>query len=228
MAKPVFTGIIEHTGTLSAAGPAGSGYRLTVATDLEQIVEGESVAVNGACLTVAKVLPDGFTADVSAETARATTLGRLTVGARVNLERALRLSDRLGGHLVSGHVDGVARVDKTQQQGTALKVTLTAPSHTLPYVAPKGSVALDGVSLTVNGVAGPRFDVMLIPYTAEHTTLQGVCAGRELNIEADLLARYVAHYLASKGRDAQSTIGPGQGSDSDRTLWDKLKRANIV
>jgi riboflavin synthase len=228
MAQPVFTGIIGHTGTLRAAGPVGSGYRLTVAAALEQIVEGESVAVNGACLTVARVLPDGFIADVSAETARATTLGRLAVGARLNLERALRLSDRLGGHLVSGHVDGVARVDRTQQQGAAVKVTLTAPSHVLPYVAPKGSVALDGVSLTVNGVAGPNFDVMLIPYTAEHTTLQGVYAGRELNIEADLLARYVAHHLASTGRDAHSTGGSGQGSDPDRTLWDKLKRANIA
>ena len=228
MALQVFTGIIERAGTLPSAGPVGSGYLLTVVTDLEQIVEGESIAVNGACLTVARVLPDGFVADVSAETARATTLGRLKVGEQVNLERALRLSDRLGGHLVSGHVDGVARVDKTQQQGTALRVTLVAPSHILPFVASKGSVALDGVSLTVNSVAGPRFDVMLIPYTAKHTTLQGVRAGRELNIEADLLARYVAHYLMAKGQDTAGSAEPGHGSSEDHTLWDKLKRANMV
>lgn len=228
MAMPVFTGIIEHTGRLISTGPAGSGYRLTLAAAFEQIVAGESIAVNGACLTVSRVTPKGFAADISTETARATTLGRLPAGAELNLERALRLTDRLGGHLVSGHVDGVARVERTEPKGASILVRLIAPEHVLPLLAPKGSVALDGVSLTVNSVAAPRFEVMLVPYTAEHTTLKALRPGAEMNIEADVLARYVVHYLSLAGSEARASADPGSVADRERALLDTLRRANRV
>jgi riboflavin synthase len=191
----MFTGLVECTGLLRARSEHGPGIRLAFEAPLGGLLVGESVSVSGACLTVVAARPDGFDADVTRETLERTMLGRLSVGARVNFERAVRAGDRLGGHLVQGHVDGLAEVLETKPAGEALDVSVgTAPSL-LRYVAEKGSVALDGVSLTVNGVGGGAFSIMLIPHTRAVTTLGNLAPGRVLNLEVDLVARYVARLL---------------------------------
>jgi len=184
-------------GTLSARERRGPGWRLVVRTTLSPLELGESVSVNGACLTVAARGPgtDEFGADVSLETAERTTLGRLPIGAALNLERSLRMGDRLGGHLVSGHVDAVVLVRATEDVGEALRVIFELPHEHQRMVAEKGSVALDGVSLTVNAVGGETFEVMLIPHTLAVTNLGGLRPGVMLNFEVDLIARYVARWL---------------------------------
>ena len=227
-AQQMFTGIVEQTGVLKVSGPHGPSYRLAVTTELGELVAGESIAVNGACLTVAHITRDGFTADVSPETVRATTLGTLRVGARLNLERALRLNDRLGGHLVTGHVDGIAGVERIEDTGASRKVTFNAPDHVTPLLAPKGSVALDGVSLTVNSVQGCRFDIMLVPFTLRHTTLSQLSPGRELNIEADLLARYVVRALGAQSLMGKPLERQAQDDERDQALMQALRRANMA
>jgi riboflavin synthase len=173
---------------------------LTISGSPEALEIGESIAVNGACLTVAAALPSGFEADLSAETLAATTLGRLPLGARVNLERALALGDRLGGHLVQGHVDGVARIESVTPVGDARHAVVRPPAELLRYLASKGSVCLDGVSLTVNASARGVIELMWIPQTLAATTLGDATRGTELNIEIDLLARYAVHWLESSAR----------------------------
>jgi riboflavin synthase len=195
----MFTGLVETTGALSAREPRGPGFRLVLATRLSPLELGESIAVSGACLTVAAILPSGFAADVSHETVEKTTLGRLAIGAQVNLERSLQLGDRLGGHLVTGHVDGVARLVSIEPAGEARRIMVDLPPALLPFVAAKGSVALDGVSLTVNAVHGSRIELMLIPHTLTLTNLGGLRAGSELNLEIDLVARYVVRWLEASG-----------------------------
>lgn len=202
----MFTGLVEKTGLLGRRVPRGTGFRLEIVTDLGPLVLGESVSVNGACLTVVTMDDKGFTADVSVETHERTTLGSVAVGEPVNLERALAVGDRLGGHLVSGHVDGVASVTAVSRDGEALRVTIEAPAALTPYVAAKGSVALDGVSLTVNRTSGTRFEIMLIPHTVAVTTLRTIAPGRRLNLEVDLVARYVVRYL-----EARASASPEQG-----------------
>jgi len=187
----VFTGLVEATGTVLAVMPESAGARLLLAAPLANLVVGESVSVSGACLTAVRTSPDGFEADLSSETLARTTLGRLTPGARVNLERALIAGARLGGHLVSGHIDGRARVARIEAAGEARVVELDCPRPLARYIAEKGSVALDGVSLTVNGVSGTLFSVMLIPHTRAVTTLGDLAVGAELNLEVDQVARYV-------------------------------------
>jgi riboflavin synthase len=157
------------------------------------------VSVSGACLTVTTATPDAFDADLTSETLERTTLGRLVPGARVNLERAVVAGARLGGHLVSGHVDGRARVVALTDEGEARHLKVECPRHLSRYVAEKGSVALDGVSLTVNAVAGNEFSLMLIPHTLATTTLGEPVVGAELNLEVDLVARYVER-LTHEGR----------------------------
>ena len=157
---------------------------------------GESIAVSGVCLTVTEETPRGFLADASTETCRATTLGGLPAGARVNLERALAVGERLGGHIVSGHVDGVCSVVEARPSGTARLLRFRAPEALMPLIAPKGSVCLDGVSLTVNAVQGSTFEVLVIPHTLQQTTLSEVRAGAKLNLEVDVLARYVQRCLS--------------------------------
>jgi riboflavin synthase len=213
----VFTGLVEKTGQLGRRVPRGSGFRLEIATDIGPLVLGESVSVNGACLTVVEMSGKGFAADVSVETHEKTTLGSVAVGEAVNLERALAVGDRLGGHLVSGHVDGVASVASVAKDGEALRVAIDAPQDLLPYIAAKGSVALDGVSLTVNRIQGARFEIMLIPHTVAVTTLRTIAAGRRLNLEVDLVARYVVRYL-----EARSDVPPTRG------LEDALSKAGYV
>jgi len=191
----MFTGLVETTGLLRTRSERGPGMRLGFEASLGELALGESVCVSGACLTVVEARPGGFDVEVTAETLDRTTLGRLALGDPVNLERALRAGDRLGGHFVAGHVDGLAEVLETKQVGDAVDVRLGTPASLLRYVATKGSVTLDGVSLTVNGVEAGAFSIMLIPHTLAVTTLRELRVGRALNLEVDLVARYVARLL---------------------------------
>jgi riboflavin synthase len=191
----MFTGLVEAMGLLRARTERGPGMRLGFEAPLDGLSLGESVSVSGACLTVVEARPGGFDVDVTVETLDRTTLGRLVPGDPVNLERALRAGDRLGGHMVTGHVDGLAEVLKVERAGEAMNVRVGAPPALFRYVAEKGSVTLDGVSLTVNGVENDAFSIMLIPHTLAVTTLQSITRGRMLNLEVDLVARYVARLL---------------------------------
>lgn len=191
----MFTGLVECTGVVRSRSPRGPGMRLAFEAPLEGLSLGESVSVSGACLTVVGNRTDGFEVDVTLETLERTTLGRLSPGDRVNLERAVRAGDRLGGHLVQGHVDGIAEVLRTERVGEALDARIGTSPPLLRFVAAKGSVALDGVSLTVNAVESGSFSVMLIPHTLAVTTLGEIAPGRALNFEVDLVARYVARLL---------------------------------
>lgn len=191
-----------------------------LASPLGALVLGESIAVNGACLTVVADHGGTFEADVSAETLAKTTLGELLPGAEVNLERSLKVGDRLGGHLVAGHVDGVARVLDITASGDARQIAFEAPEALAPFIAAKGSVAIDGVSLTVNGVEGRRFEVMLIPHTLAVTNLKHLGPGSRVNLEVDLVARYVVRYLtATRGSSAP---------DPDESLRRALERAELI
>ena len=187
----MFTGLVSATGTLAGL----DGGRLRIDGRLE-LSEGDSVAVNGVCLTATEVDGDGFSADVMDETLRRTALGGLEAGERVNLELPLRASDRLGGHIVQGHVDGTASVESVREEGFARVVRLGAPAGLLRYVIEKGSVALDGVSLTVSAVDDEGFDVSLIPETLERTTLGSLAPGRQVNVEVDVVAKYVEKLTA--------------------------------
>ena len=195
-APPMFTGLVEAKGQVRERAPRGPGARLAVEAALEGLLVGESVSVSGACLTVVELSSAGFAVDLSRETLERTTLGGLSPGDGVNLERALRAGDRLGGHLVVGHVDGIAEVLAVEPVGEAARAHIGASAELLRFVAPKGSVTLDGVSLTVNEVEGAAFSIMLIPHTLAVTTLAGLAPGRRLNLEVDLVARYVARWLA--------------------------------
>jgi riboflavin synthase len=194
----VFTGIVQEIGALvrlePRAGAQGADLRVAISCGpalRERLTLGDSVSVDGVCLTVAALGEATFEADVSGETLAVTTLGGKSAGARVNLEPALRAGDSLGGHWVSGHVDGLADVLRTTADARSLRVELAAPAPLARYIARKGSVTLDGVSLTVNEVDGVKFFINLIPHTLEVTTLGALRAGSKLNLEIDLLARYV-------------------------------------
>lgn len=191
----MFTGLVETTGVLRDREPRGPGYRLFIATDLGPLELGESICVSGACLTVTSFDRSGFSADVSLETTQRTTLGQISLGSLVNLERSVQLGTRLGGHLVSGHVDGLGRISQLEPAGDALRVLVTVPQELTPYLAPKGSVVVDGVSLTINALTGRELELMLIPHTIAMTTFKALKVGDEVNLEIDLLARYVVHYL---------------------------------
>jgi riboflavin synthase len=212
----MFTGLVQAKGTLVQRTQHGHDARLVLRGELntsrDPVVLGESIAVDGVCLTVDKIRPgDGpattFEVDASSETLEKTTLGGLATGAAVNLERALAIGARLGGHLVTGHVDGVGRVVEKTPSGTALKVVFEAPVELGRYIAAKGSICVSGVSLTVNGVSGSKFDVMLIPHTRDKTSLDGLAVGALVNLEVDILARYVARLL-------EAGLGPGDGPRS--------------
>jgi riboflavin synthase len=187
----MFTGIIAAVGKISGVTPAPGGVRLVVDTGgmpLDDVAIGDSIAVNGVCLTVVELRPPAFEADVSRETL-ACTAG-FAQGDNVNLEKALRLSDRLGGHLVGGHVDGVGTVTRCEAVGDNRLLAIAAPRELAKYIARKGSVAVNGVSLTVNEVDGAEFAVNLIPHTLQATNLRQLTTGDRVNLEADLLARY--------------------------------------
>ena len=197
----MFTGLVEDVGRVAAVSRAGAGARLRVETALPaaDLSIGASVAVGGPCLTVTSSGSGFFEADVSAETLRVTTLGGLRPGARVNLERALAAGGRLGGHFVLGHVDGICRVAEAGRSGAYTALTFSADAALMKYMVPKGSVAVDGVSLTVNAAGGGRFTVMVIPHTLGKTTLAELTPGARVNVECDVLGKYVAAMLGRAG-----------------------------
>ncbi len=208
----MFTGLIEATGVLAARTARGPGARLSVRGRLpgEPLAMGESIAIDGPCLSVAAILPDGFEVDATAETLSRTTLGELTLGTALNLERAVRAGDRLGGHLVTGHIDGVGALEARRPVGEALHMSFALPKDLARFVAEKGSIAINGVSMTVNAVretqsetqtsggggGGASFDVAVIPLTQESTNLGALALGARVNLEVDLIARYVARIVA--------------------------------
>lgn len=194
----MFTGLVEALGSVRESRSGGAGRELTVAAQMAgQLVVGESVAVNGACLTVVEQDAQTFRFQISPETQARTNLGQLQIGERVNLERALRLGDRLGGHLVQGHVDGLGALLERRQEGEWEVVWFGCPPELATQMVSKGSVAVDGVSLTVVDVGTDRFSVALIPHTLAHTTLGFKAPGTAVNLETDLLAKYVGKYLAA-------------------------------
>jgi riboflavin synthase len=188
----VFTGLVAGTGTVESLERDGGGVRLRVRSELAgELGPGDSVAVNGVCLTAVAPDPAGFSADVMEETLRRSSLGPLATGDAVNLELPLRAGDRLGGHIVQGHVDGTGEVDSVREEGLSRVVRIAAPADLLRYVVEKGSIAVEGVSLTVSGVDEEAFEVSLIPETLERTTLGAAEPGRTVNLEVDVLAKYV-------------------------------------
>jgi riboflavin synthase len=201
----MFTGIITDLGRVRRLH-RGVGLQLTIATafPIEEIALGASIACSGPCLTVVAVEPGAFSVEASAETLACSTLGDWAPGRPVNLERALRLGDELGGHLVLGHVDGVAPLIERRPEGDSVRFTIEAPAELMPYIAAKGSVALDGVSLTVNEIEGARFGVNLIPYTLAHTSLGDAAPGQRMNLEIDPIARYVARLLGTRADERTS------------------------
>ncbi|MDE4142034.1 MULTISPECIES: riboflavin synthase [Rhodobacterales] len=195
----MFTGIITDVGTIKALEQEGDlRARISTSYDTAGIDLGASIASDGVCLTVIELGPDWYDVQISAETVSKTNIGAWTVGKRVNLERALKVGDELGGHIVSGHVDGVAEVVDITDEGDSTRVTLRAPKDLARFIAPKGSVALNGTSLTVNDVEGSDFGINFIPHTKEVTTWGDVKLGDKVNLEIDTLARYVAR-LAEVG-----------------------------
>jgi len=197
----MFTGLIEGVGRVAALEPRGGDVRLRIdvgSLPFADVGLGESIAVSGVCLTVIEFDADSFAADASTETLGLTTLGGMVVGQAVNLERAMRPTDRLGGHLVSGHVDGVGRVLSVHDDARAQRWRFAAPASLSKYIATKGSICVDGVSLTVNAVDGEGFDVALIPHTVSHTAFASTRVGDPVNLEIDLVARYVERLLSAR------------------------------
>jgi riboflavin synthase len=193
----LFTGLVADLGTVTAVDASDGGVRLTVRTALE-LREGDSVAVNGVCLT-ATALPDGaFTADVMHETLRRSSLGALEEGSKVNLELPLRADDRLGGHFVQGHVDGLGTIWDVREEGFSHVVTIGAPPEIMRYVIEKGSIAVDGVSLTVSGLGDDWLQVSLIPETLERTVLGEATTGTPVNLEVDVLAKYIERLVPTR------------------------------
>lgn len=197
----MFTGLVQGVGRIERIEPLGGDVRLHVAVGnlpFSDVELGESIAVNGTCLTVVEFDAASFAADASTETLRLTTLGALRIGSRVNLERALRANDRMGGHLVSGHVDGLATVVQVFEDARAQRWRFDVPAALSRYIAKKGSICVDGVSLTVNEADTDGFEVALIPHTVENTAFKTTRVGDRVNIEVDLVARYVERLLLDK------------------------------
>ncbi|MEZ4294272.1 MAG: riboflavin synthase [Polyangiaceae bacterium] len=224
----MFTGLVETTGVIRrrSGGPVA---RVWIEGRFDSgLVLGESISVNGACLTVDRILDGGFEVDVSAETLARTTLGEMAVGARVHLERATKAGGRLGGHIVAGHVDGVGRVASRQKSGDAVALGVRVPGELGGFLAAKGSVTLDGVSLTINAVSGGAGDaeagieVMLVPHTLGATMLGELRAGDRVNVEVDVLARYVARWLEFRGALGAPAAAAPTHHDDERLL-EKLR-----
>jgi len=211
----MFTGIIEAVGTLRALTPKGGDFRVLVETgklDLGDVKLGDSIAVNGVCLTVVELPGHGFWADVSRETLARTAFNTLKAGSKVNLEKALTPSSRLGGHLVSGHVDGVGEIISREDNARAIQFQVQAPHELAKYIALKGSITLDGISLTVNALNGACFTLTVVPHTLAETIMTEYRPGRRINLEVDLLARYLERLLlGDKAADPEPARGLSEG-----------------
>lgn len=217
----MFTGIVEAVGKIRKIEPKGQGLRLTVMSgklDLSDVKLGDSIATNGVCLTVVERLADGYVADVSGETVGVTCFAHYQPGTKVNLEKAVTPTTRLGGHMVSGHVDGIATVIDKKPLGEAIEFWLEAPQNLAKYIAFKGSVTIDGVSLTVNEVDGNRFRLTIVPHTAEETTFLDLHSGSKVNLEVDLVARYLERLLQ----------GQKQNDSGSGVTMEMLARAGFV
>lgn len=212
----MFTGIIQAIGKIAALEPKGADLRVRIATgklDLGDVRLGDSIAVNGVCLTAVELPGDGFWADVSGETLARTTLGELRVGQAVNLEKALTPTTRLGGHLVSGHVDGIGTVVRRWEDGRSVRFRVRAPDELAKYIAQKGSICVDGISLTVNAVEGAEFELNIVPHTLQETTMGGYAAGTRVNLEVDIIARYLERLLLG-----EKAANPGGGGITEAFL----------
>jgi riboflavin synthase len=212
----MFTGLIEGIGLLVRMDRQGLDARMVIHAQysVDRLVLGESVAVDGACLTVVSFQGDQFTVDVSAETLSRTTLGAMRPGARLNLERALRLGDRLGGHLVSGHVDAQGRLVERRSEGRSLRLHFEMPRELSRYTIEKGSIAVNGISLTINGCGDGRFDVNIVPHTSRATTLDDLRIGQSVNIETDLIGKYVEKMTHPWTGPSEGGGAEGRGIDA--------------
>lgn len=212
----MFTGIIQAVGAVSTLENRGGDLRIGIRTGtlpMDDVAAGDSIAVSGVCLTVVELRDGGFRADVSGETLRRTILGTLAVDTPVNLEKALTLSSRLGGHLVSGHVDGIGTVIARREDSRSVQFAIRAPDELARYIATKGSICVDGISLTVNRVQGAEFELNIVPHTLAGTTMNGYLAGRQVNLEVDLIARYLERLLLG-----ERAALPGAGGAITREL----------
>jgi len=204
----MFTGIIQAIGTIADMQAKGGDIALLINTaklDLSDVALGDSIAVNGVCLTAIALTESGFTADVSRETLSLTSLGTLSKGSEVNLEKALTLQTRLGGHLVSGHVDGLGEVKSRQNDGRSERFVITAPDDISRYIAMKGSITIDGVSLTVNAVNGSDFEINIVPHTIQETIIEHYQVGTKVNLEVDVIARYLERLIQGGAVTADSS-----------------------
>jgi len=204
----VFTGIIEAVGKISKIEPVGGDVKMTIETgtmDMSDVKLGDSIACNGVCLTAIELPGSAYVADVSGESLKVTTLGTLKEGSPVNLEKALRLQDRLGGHLVSGHVDGVGKVVSIEQDARSWRYRIEAPKDIARYIAAKGSICINGISLTVNEVDDLVFGVNIVPHTRQETTIKTFEIGTEINLEVDLLARYLERMLQAEASEPKES-----------------------
>ncbi|MDD7795221.1 riboflavin synthase [Clostridium sp. 'White wine YQ'] len=200
----MFTGIVEEIGFVESIEKSGDGARIKIRAKkvLEDSKRGDSISTNGVCLTVTDFWSDGYYSDVMAETMRRSNLGECKTGSKVNLERALKASDRLGGHIVSGHIDGVGIITSNEKESNAVWVTIKAPKEILKYIVEKGSIAIDGISLTVAYVDNEVFKVSIIPHTGEETTLLNKKKGHYVNLECDVIGKYVEKLLGiNKGKE---------------------------
>ena len=215
----MFTGLVAELGTVQRLARQGNSYHLTVGAKktLQNLKIGDSVAVNGACLTVVRMGDSCFTADVMPETVRLTNIGSLQPGSRVNLERTLRLCDGLDGHIVSGHVEGLGTISEQRPEGIAVVVTIATPPELLKYIIKKGSIAIDGISLTVTEVTDTSFSVSLIPHTAKETTLGFKKVGDSVNLETDILGKYVERMLTWNNA-AKEQASPADALDKKMLL----------
>jgi riboflavin synthase len=213
----MFTGIIEGLGTLSGIRPAGQGKRLTIDADytLDQTRIGDSIAVNGACLTVVKVNLKRFEVDLSPETLEVSTFEGAKLGDRLNLERAMRLSDRIDGHLVLGHVDGIGVIKERKKVANAVMVTIGVPEALARYMIHKGSIAIDGISLTINACEPRRITVSIIPHTAEKTTIGMKQNGDPVNLETDMIGKYVERFTQAGSVDSSKKTNAYSGIDME-------------
>lgn len=206
----MFTGLVEAVGEVVESKPTSGGVRLRIASPLSaELAPGDSLAVNGTCLTVTLALGSEIVADVGPETVRVTTLGTLSRGTLVNLERPVRADSRFGGHFVQGHVDAIGHLEALRPDSEFCWLTVSFPAHLSPYIVHKGSIAVDGISLTVAGLGDDRFDVQLVPYTLEHTNLKQTRVHNRVNIECDMLGKYVARAVELAGLPARVPSGGG-------------------